>query len=214
MLSAGDELDVMPIYYPYASSWISMGGVYDMAELMSNPDGKKIIDALGKDNAFVGNMNGILYGFPANKESVELGGLAMRADICDELGITEKYGLKKNKDEYDGNALDWSAAGDIFATVHEAYPNMTPLFMSNTDQMVRMVFFDELVDGFGALDWEADSSSTKIVNKYETKTYRDAVMRMAQWYDNGYIYKDAATDTQSWQAMMKGGNTFSYLNCY
>lgn len=212
MLSGGDELDIIPIYYPYASSWISMGGIYDMNPLMSTDSGKKIIEALGEANAYVGSMNGVLYGFPANKESVELGGLAMRADIADELGITEEYGLAANKDEYDGTYYDWSVAAEIFAKVKAAYPDMTPLYMSNSDQVVRMQFFDELVDGFGVLDWEADHTSTKVVNKYETESFKKAVTMLADWYDKGYIFKDAATDTQGAATMMKAGNTFSYMS--
>ncbi len=212
MLSGGDELDVMPIYFPYASGWISMGGIYDMYGLMEMEEGKAIINALGEENAYVGSMNGILYGFPANKESVELGGLCMRADICDELGITDEYGLTANKDEYDGTYYDWSEAAKIFAKVKEAYPDMVPLYMYNSDQLNRFKFFDELVDGFGVLDWEADHNSTEVVNKYETDTYKQAVTMLADWYDKDYIYKDAATDTQGTAAMMKAGNTFSYLN--
>lgn len=211
MLSGGDALDIMPIYYTDASSWISMGGVYDMNEFMDTDAGKAIINAIGEENAYVGTMNGVLYGFPASKESVELGGLALRADIADELGITEEYGLEANKDEYDGTYYDWSVAADIFAKVQAAYPNMTPLYMSNSDQLVRFKFFDELVDGFGVLDWETDHSSTKVVNKFETDTYKKAVTMLADWYDKGYIYKDAANDTQGTAAMMKAGNTFSYL---
>ncbi len=212
MLAGGDELDIMPIFYPYASSWINMGGVFDMAPLMDTDDGARIIEALGKENAYVGNMNGVLYGFPANKESVELGGLAMRADIADELGIAEKYGLEANKDEYEGVIYDWDVAADIFATVQEAYPNMIPLYMNSTEQLQRFVFFDELVDGFGTLDWEADHGSTTVVNKFETDTYVNAIKRLADWYDKGYIFKDAATDTQGSATMIKAGNTFSYLS--
>lgn len=211
MLSGGDELDIMPIYYPYAASWINMGGVYDMTPLMDSSEGAAIVEALGEENAYVGNMNGVLYGFPANKESVELGGLAMRADIADELGIAEKYDLEPNKDEYDGNIHDWSVAEDIFATVQDAYPNMVPVYMSNSDQLNRFVFFDELVDGFGVLNWEKDPTLTTVVNKYETQEYRQAVTMLADWYDKGYIYPDAATDTQGAQTMMKSGNTFSYF---
>lgn len=212
MLSGGDALDVMPIYYPYAASWINMGGVYDMAPLMESADGQKIVEAIGESNAYVGNMNGVLYGFPASKESVELGGLCFRADIADELGITEEYGLEANKDEYDGTYYDWSVAEEIFAKVKEAYPDMVPLYMGNTEQLQRFVFFDELVDGFGVLDWEVDHSSTTVVNKFETETYKQAVKRLADWFDKGYIYKDAATDTQGSATMMKGGNTFGFLS--
>jgi len=212
MLSGGDTLDVMSIYYPNAASWINMGGVYDMSEFMDSPEGQAIVDAIGKENAYVGNMNGVLYGFPASKESVELGGLCMRADICDELGIAEEYGLELNKDEYDGTYYDWSVAEEIFTKVKEAYPGMTPMYLSQTADMKRFCFFDEMVDGFGVLDWEADHDSLTIVNKYETESYKTAVTRLADWYDKGYIYKDAQIDTQGASVMMKAGNTFSYTS--
>jgi putative aldouronate transport system substrate-binding protein len=212
MISGRDELDVFPVYYTYASSWISMGGIYDMTDLMGTEDGQKIIDALGEENAYVSNMNGVLYGFPANKESVELGGLCMRADICDELGLTEKYNLDvENSDEYTGTSLRWEEAEDIFATVKAAYPNMTTLYMYNSDQLNRFCFFDTLVDSLGVLDLEADRTGTTVVNMFETETYKNVVTMLADWYDKGYIYQDAATDTQGYSTMMKAGNTFSYL---
>ena len=211
MISGGDELDVIPVYYTYASSWIAMNGIVDMNPYMDTPEGQKIVDALGEANAYVGQMGGVLFGFPAAKESVELGGLCMRADICDELGITEKYGLEKNKDEYTGKVYDWSEATEIFEMVKEAYPDMIPLYLQGSaSAMRRFAFFDELADQFGVLDWESDHDSTKVVNEFETETYRKVVKMLAEWYDAGYIYKDAATDTQGSGTMMKAGNTFSY----
>lgn len=210
MLSGGDALDVMPVFYTNAASWINMDGIFDMMPLMETPDGQKIVDALGKENAYVGNMNGVLYGFPANKESVELGGLCMRADICDELGLTEEYNLGDKNDAFPGEALDWTEAEKIFEKVHEAYPNMIPLYMSTSDQLNRFADFDYLVDYFGGLDLQTDRNGTTIVNIFETDTFKDAVNLLAGWYDKGYIYKDAATDTQGTATMMKAGNTFSY----
>lgn len=211
MISGGDELDVLPIYYTMASSWIGMNGLVDMTPYMDTEDGQKIIDAIGEDNAYVGSMGDFLFGFPAMKESVELGGLCMRADICDELGITEEFGLTENGDQYTGKVYDWSVATDIFARVKEAHPEMVPLYLQGSaSPMRRFAFFDELADQFGVLDWEADHDSTTVVNEFETETYRDAVMLLAEWYDAGYIYQDAATDTQGSGTMMKAGNTFSY----
>lgn len=211
MLSGGDKLDVFPIQSTLASSWINMGGIYDMNEFMDSAEGKAVVTALGENLTYAGSMNGVLYGFPANKEYVELGGLCMRADICDELGITEEYGLAKNKDEYDGTIYDWSVAGEIFAKVKEAYPEMVPLYLQgSSSQMNRFTHFDQMSDNFGVIDWEKDPSSTKIVNKFETETYRNVVTMLADWYDKGYIYKDAQTDTSGSSTMMKAGNTFSY----
>lgn len=211
MISGGDELDVIPIYYTDASGWIAMNGIVDMFPYMETEEGQAIVEALGEANAYVGQMGGMLFGFPAAKESVELGGLCMRADICDELGLTEKYNLGSNKDEYTGEVYDWSVANEIFDLVKENYPDMIPFYMQGNSSIARrFCFFDELADQFGVLDWEADHDSTTVVNEFETDTYKEYVTKMAEWYDAGYIYKDAATDTQGSAAMMKAGNTFSY----
>lgn len=211
MISGGDELDVIPIYYTDASGWMAMNGIVDMFPYMETEEGQAIVEALGEANAYVGQMGGMLFGFPAAKESVELGGLCMRADICDELGLTEKYNLGSNKDEYTGEVYDWSVATEIFDLVKENYPDMIPFYMQGNSSIARrFCFFDELADQFGVLDWEVDHDSTTVVNEFETDTYKDYVTKMAEWYDAGYIYKDAATDTQGSAAMMKAGNTFSY----
>ena len=76
--------------------------------------------------------------------------------------------------------------------------------------MNRFTHFDTLGDNFGVIDWESDHDSTTVVNKYETDTYKNAVKMLADWYDKGYIYKDAQTDTSGSSTMMKAGNTFSY----
>lgn len=211
MISGGDELDIIPIYYTDASGWIAMNGIVDMFPYMETEEGQAIVEALGEANAYVGQMGGTLFGFPAAKESVELGGLCMRADICDALGLTEKYNLGSNVDEYTGEVYDWSVATEIFDLVKENYPDMIPFYMQGNSSIARrFCFFDELADQFGVLDWEADHDSTTVVNEFETDTYKDYVTKMAEWYDAGYIYKDAATDTQGSAAMMKAGNTFSY----
>ena len=212
MLSGGDELDVIPIFFSYAPSWINMGGIYDMSEFMDTEDGQKIIEALGsEETAWVGNANGVLFGFPANKESVELGGLCMRADICDELGLTEKYNLDApNSDTYTGKSIRWSEAEEIFAAVKEAHPEMYPLYLYNTSQYNRFTAFDTMVDSFGVLDLLADREGTQVVNMFETEQYKNYVTMTADWYEKGYIYPDAATDQQGTATMMKAGNTFSY----
>ncbi len=210
MFSGSDALDVIPIYYTNASSWLSMNAIVDMMPYMETEDGKAIEEVLGA-NTYVGQMNGVLFGFPAQKESVELGGLFMRKDICDELGITEEYDLKDADDEYKGVVYDWSEATKIFEKVKAAYPNMVPLYLAgNSSPMRRFAFFDELADQFGVLDWETDHDSTTVVNEFETEAYKEAVTRLAEWFDAGYIYKDAMTDTQGSGTMMKAGNTFSY----
>lgn len=207
---AFDPYDVIPVFYNSVSGWIKAEAMTDLTPYLDTEDGKAIIDAIGEQNARVSSINGFIYGLPASKESVELGGLWMRKDICDELGLTEKYGLESNKDTYDGHARPWSEAAEIFQAVKDAHPEMIPLYMGNSDQTARFYFVDQLLDRFGVLDWQADHDSTKVVNEFETDTFKNLCKMLADWYDKGYIYKDAATDQQGSATMIKAGNTFSY----
>ena len=212
MISGGDKLDIVPVFYDQASKLIGMNGLVDLYPYIDSEDGKKIQEALGDEIALVGNQNGILYGFPANKEFVAPAGLCMRKDICDELGIAEKYGLDEHSDEYDGTVYSWEEAEDIFAQVAEAHPEMVPLYIQGmSGSITNFMTYDALLDNFGILNWQGDHESTEIVNLYETEEYRNAVRMLAEWYDKGYIYKDAATDTQGSTTIFKAGNTFSYV---
>lgn len=210
MLSSGEELDVLPIMFSTASSWLSMGGILDLAPYMDSEEGQKIIEALGdEETAYAATCNGVLFGFPANKEFYSNRGFLLRADICDELGFTEKYNLDRpDADIYDGTGISWEDEEAMLVAVKEAYPDMTAFYLSTTAK--ADLLFDLLDDGFGVLDMVADREGTTVVNMYETEQYREHVKRMADWYDKGYIYKDAATGSTRADEMMRAGNTFSY----
>ena len=212
MISGGDKLDIVPVLYTQAAKLIGMNGLVDLYPYMDTEEGQKIKDALGEEIALAGNQNGILYGFPANKEFVNAPGLCMRKDVCDELGITEKYGLDEYSDEYDGTVYRWEDAEEIFAQVAEAYPDMVPLYIQGmSGESNIFISYDSLMDTFGVLNWQADHASTEVVNLYETEEYKKMAAMLADWYDKGYIYKDAATDTQGSTTIFKSGNTFSYV---
>lgn len=212
MLSAGDELDIMPIYYTMAQSWIDMDGIYDLTDLMKTDDGQKIIDAIGETRAMAGQTCGITYGIPASKEDAELGGFLLRSDICDELGITEKYGLTKDNDVYDGHSHTWEEYEDILATVHEAYPNMDGLYMIQTDDLKHYLHEDYLIDQMGGLDTAADSNTTTVCNLFETESYLNYAKMINRWYHNGYINEDAAVETTAVAQAVQAGNVFSYVS--
>jgi putative aldouronate transport system substrate-binding protein len=86
MLSGGDRLDVLPIFYTEASSYINAGQIVNLADYIDE-HGKDIISFMGADVAKSGAVKGFIYGTPANKESASKAGIVMRKDIVDELNI-------------------------------------------------------------------------------------------------------------------------------
>ena len=49
---------------------------------------------------------------------------------------------------------------------------MVPFYLNQSSQINRFVHYDILSDNFGVIDWESDPTSTTVVNKYETETYK------------------------------------------
>lgn len=215
MITGGDKLDILPMPYQNANGFIAMDGLEDISSYLSDTEeGKKIVDTIGESTAYAGNVNGIIYGLPAMKEVIVLGGLCMRADICDELGLTEKYGLG-DSDEYTGTHLDWDEVTEIFKTVKEAHPEMNVIYYAASqgpEQLQELVKYDTLMDRFGVLNWEEDHDSITVVNMFETDSFKKAITQLAEWYDAGYINQDAATAQEVPTNMIRAGNTFCYMS--
>lgn len=63
--------------------------------------------------------------------------------------------------------------------------------------------------------WEG---SKDVTNLYESQEFADAVDLVHQWYNKGWVYKDAATVTEDSYIYVKAGSVFSYftnaeMNC-
>ena len=70
---------------------------------------------------------------------------------------------------------------------------MIPLYMSSSDQTARFYFVDQLLDRFGVLDWQADHDSTKVVNEFETDTFKNLCKMLADWTKSETSAIDGAT---------------------
>jgi putative aldouronate transport system substrate-binding protein len=69
--------------------------------------------------------------------------------------------------------------------------------------------YDTLDDFFGVLPY--GSGDTKIINLFETQYYSDMVKLMRDWYQKGYVMKDAATAQEDNRALVKAGKAMCYI---
>lgn len=195
MLSGGDRLDVLPVYFSQASSYINAGQIVNLADYIYD-HGKDIIDFMGEDVATSGSMNGFIYGIPANKESSSQAGIVMRKDIVDELGID----VESLKTPWDLTA--------VFEQVKAAYPELDAIAGSNI--LYKIETHDPLFDDFGVL--MNHGQDTTVVNWYETEEYKERSQLVNDWYKSGYVKLDAATTTETNQNLVKAGSLFSYIS--
>lgn len=195
MLSGGDKLDILPVMGGYANGYVNSGYLVDMTDLIQEY-GQGIIDFMGEDIALSGNIGGVLYGIPANKESNNQSGIVMRKDIVDELGI-DVSSIHVMED-----------LREVFAKVKEAHPEID--CFAGTNFVSKITTWDTLGDGFGVLD--DYGFAEKVTNQYESELYKNHAILAREFYEAGYIKLDAATTTETTQNLVKAGTLFSYIS--
>jgi putative aldouronate transport system substrate-binding protein len=202
-LQSGEGLDV----------YSSLG---DLPQRVANNEFVDISSMIDQDapeaKALVGNaflktttLNGKFYGIPAYKGVALAPDLVYRADIMKEIGV-DPASIKSVND-----------LTDVFAKVKEKYPDMVPLVpvQTGTVGLITTLYgIDFLGDSYLTPVAILDGKNTKVVDFYETQTFKDLVSLAHDWYTKGYILKDAATTTSSSIELMSAGKGFAYIAAY
>ena len=75
MLTDGEKLDIVPTYATQASAYVSQGLVLNLLDWNGTTCWKEygsgIVEAVGETQAYGGQINGVLYGIPSQKEAME-----------------------------------------------------------------------------------------------------------------------------------------------
>ncbi len=199
-LQAGEKIDVLSSIYTFASD-VSNGMLYDITDLIDEaaPETKELI---GEDWLKTCMYEGSLYALPTYKPVASHGYFVCRQDILDELGIDVST-VKSAED-----------LTDIFAQVAEAHPEMTvlaPLSQGNLDEGSLWYGIDYLSDSREKAYGVLFDGDTTVKNLYESDYFMEQSKLVREWYEAGYIMKDAATTTSSVSELMTSGNYFGHF---
>lgn len=137
----------------------------------------------------------------------------MRTDVLEELGLLEKATNMTSLDEYE----------EILAVVKEK-TSYVPLIQSDTSGTTLPITgcylgesaftdfscYDQLGDSTKLVAASMDGSGT-VYNNFASDDYKKMITRVSDWYNKGYVYKDAATSTDGAEALIKSGVGFSYF---
>lgn len=198
MISGGEKLDLMTERGFNLTGDVAKNQLMPIDSLLKS-HGQEVVKSLG-DYIKAGQVNGKQYAVPAIRNMANAYGICMRKDILD------KYSIDPTKIK----TLDDVEA--VFKKVQAGEPNliMTMSQSSGTSLYSYMYPIDALGDGFGVLP-DFGKSGLKVVNHYATPEYANAVKFIRRWYDQGYIMKDNATNTQAGPATIKAGKAFSFF---
>jgi putative aldouronate transport system substrate-binding protein len=209
-LQSGEQLDLFTSPGQFAN-YAAKQQLYPLNELIDKyaQDNLKILEQdFGEGLLKATSFNGIIYGIPANKGMSLPLNFVYNADMLAELGFTQD----------DVNTIE--DLPRIFDALLAKYPDVVPFGPVNVNpsrtgimNWIKGVYkVDMLTDPSGVGVVLGDSG--KVVNLYETPEFMEGIKIMRDWYQKGYLQKDAATAMSPFSEMIAAGRGFSFMAGY
>ncbi len=201
MMAGGEDLDVF--FLPFGtsvSSLVTQNQLMPLNALLAS-EGQAITESLGSLIQY-GNLKGETYAVPFNGSKVYPAAIVMREDLI------KKYNL--NLDD----VKSYKDLTKIFDVIKKNEPEMVCIAPNNGSLLSSYALGDKIdkIDVIGdSMGVLLGNDSLNLVNLYETEEYKDLVYTLREWYNKGYILKDAATTTESGSVMYNEGKVFSYF---
>lgn len=195
MLSGGDKLDLFITTMSKVPGMLRKGQITDMTPyLEGNTD--HIVEAVGEAAAFCGKLDGVMFGVPSTRDTAVERSLVIAKDVADSCGITQE------------SVQTLEDLTNAFALIQEKYPDMIP---TKAKLMDEMLYTDSLGDNYGVL-LNGGSDNTQVVNLIETDEYARYCNIVREWYEKGYVSKDAATQTERNEDLFKASKIASFVS--
>lgn len=196
MLSGGEKLDIVSVFYDSFGGFVSKGQLLELDDLVAKY-GKGVSSVIDKEYLKSGTVNGKLYAITGNGSFAGSNGIAMRKDLVDKYNID--ISKIKTLDDFDG----------VLKTLKSKEPNLPLMISPLPGQGVLGTYqtWDNLGDNLGVLMNYGEN--LKVENLYETSEYSSLIKKMRSWYSAGYIAKDVATSKASATDLFKAGKAFA-----
>lgn len=209
-LQSGEKLDLFTGWEQFPN-YASKKQLYPLNDLIAEhgQELKAILDKdFGPDLLEATTIDGEIYGIPANRGMSIPVNFVYDADLLRELGFSED----------DIDSVDDLPA--IFDAVQQHKPDIVPFGPINVNPSDTALM--QLLKGVHKVDYLTDSSgvgvvigdSGEVVNYYETNVFKEGVGMMREWYQKGYLQKDAAVATSPFSEMIASGRGFSFMGGY
>lgn len=202
-LQGGEKIDIMESVGDF-NNYLSTGMALDITDLIDScaPETKELV---GDEWLAACEYNGGLYGIPDYKPMALTPMLIYRQDVADELGL----------DMSSVNSIEDLSA--VFAKIKEAKPDMTPLAIVETGNVgvFNLPYgVDYLSDDYNQPVGVLIGDDMTVQDFYSTDLFKNKAALVRDWYNNGYVMKDAATTTSTSTELMASGNYFGWIAAY
>ncbi|PJI07573.1 MULTISPECIES: ABC transporter substrate-binding protein [Clostridium] len=202
-IQSGEQLDVFHTLGDL-NQYISKNELLPLDDLL-NKYGKETKEIVGNTFLKTTEANGKTYAVPSYKGVAIAPNLVYRTDIMKDLGV-DPNSIKSIDDL---NAL--------FAKVKEKYPSMIPIAPTNqgySGVLATLTDVDYLTDDLFKPTAVLMGNNTKVQDYYETDAFKQKIKIARDWYNKGYLSKDAATTTTLATELISADKCFSYVASY
>lgn len=195
MFTSNEKMDLMFVSGALYNNMVVKDQLVPLDDLLGQY-GEGIKSALG-DYLNAAKVNGRVYAVPSVRDMASDYGLTMRKDLVDKYKIDPA--TIKTLDDVE----------KVFKTVKEG-ENISPLVPTLGQTLLEnYLYYDRLGDAIGVLP--NFDNGMKVVNLYETPEYQALVKRLRDWYQKGYIMKDAATNKSLTWDLLRSNKGFAYI---
>lgn len=218
MMSSGEKLDLMLTFPVGASSYSSMvnqNQFKDISALLPEY-GQEMLDTVGSliQATTIGDK---VYAVPTYRNLVVSAYIVMRTDVLEDLGLLEKAQNMTSFTEYEEileavkNSEKWNYLAAVVNSDLDGLCLPLAGFYLGSDKFSDAKTYDQLGDLNKLIAIDPEGSDDKIKMNFATDEYKAMVDKMREWYEKGYVYKDAATTDDSGEVLIKNNAGFSYF---
>ncbi|MFD1433214.1 ABC transporter substrate-binding protein [Lacticaseibacillus yichunensis] len=184
MVTSGESYD-LAFSQDYAAN-ASKGVFQDLTSLIKD-NAKEAYDAIDPAYWQGVKVDGKIYGFPTNANV-----FSQQAFVFNPT-FTKKYGIDVSKVD------SYQSLEPVLKEFHEKNPNVVAFPLVKGARISLKAMSYPLGNNFPfAID--ASGKSTKVVNQYDTKEMMDDMKTLHKYYQAGYLPKDAATSSTTYNA--------------
>lgn len=202
MLSSGEQVDLFSTCGPGYMTCVNNGYTADLEEdgLLDNY-GAELKSLIRADYLDACRVGGTLYGVPPIKDyAIQTACILIGTEYLEGAGVDLS---KFEKDDLGYNKATWDDIDEMFAAIHEAYPDKI-VYSTQDNLLTQGSCVDNIAgDYYGCLLDPANS--LEVENVYESDLFKEWADRAYRWNQAGYISGDAMTDDNGASSRIKSG---------
>lgn len=204
-IASGERVDLMLLAFQDISTYIYQGMLEPLTDIIPVNAPKLAAKAKELDLYGASIVDGDIYGIttPSNKYG-HGGSYLVKKALLDETGLGYK-----NRD-----IITLDELGEIFAKIKENHPDIYPCGVVGSQIITPYMFTTEPLGADSNSGVLLGTDSTTVVDLYETEEYYDFLKHMREWYEAGYIVRDAAASDITHLEYFSSGTTAGYFADY